>query len=258
MHFDRDVLERSHVIPVVVDFWAAWCASCRMLGPVLDALAGEAEGRWELVKLDIEEHPELATAWGVMSIPAVKMFRAGEVTAEFVGALPQEQVRAWLQANLPDPREDELVAILARAQTPFDAALVAPLAAQLERDPVFERARLALARALVADEPERARELARALDDPEETQDIASLGELAEVSAAGDTPLARHVLAARDAFRRRDLDAALESLVDAAMLDRRFAQDLPRRAAVALFHALGQDHPLTRTHQRRLAMALHV
>ena len=258
MHFDRDVLERSRVIPVVVDFWAVWCAPCRMLGPVLDALAAEADGRWELVKCDIDEEPELAASWGVMSIPAVKMFRGGEVTAEFVGALPKEQVRGWLEANLPDPRVDELRAILARAETPFDAALRAPLAGLVERDPSFDRARLALARTLAADEPERARELARALDDPEEAEDVASLAELAESSDAADTPPARHIKAARDAFGRRDLDAALENLVDAAMLDRHFANDLARRAAVALFHALGQDHALTRTHQRRLAMALHV
>jgi len=101
LSFDVDVLKRSHNLPVVVDFWAPWCGPCRILGPIIEQLAGEAEGRWELVKLDTEEHPKLAARHEIRGIPAVKMFVGGEVIAEFVGALSADEIREWLADNLP-------------------------------------------------------------------------------------------------------------------------------------------------------------
>ena len=86
--FERDVIERSHEIPVVVDFWAAWCGPCRMLGPAIEAEAGKRAGRIELVKLDVDAEPEIAARYGIQSIPTVSVFRDGKITAGFVGAYP--------------------------------------------------------------------------------------------------------------------------------------------------------------------------
>ena len=104
--FKIAVLERSHAVPIVVDFWAPWCGPCRMLGPIIEALAEQAEGRWELVKLNTDEQPEFARDYDIRGIPAVKMFSGGKVIAEFVGVLPAPQVRDWLEQHLPDPRQD--------------------------------------------------------------------------------------------------------------------------------------------------------
>jgi putative thioredoxin len=101
--FNAAVLERSRAIPVVVDFWADWCGPCYILEPIVQGLAAEADGRWELVKIDVGAQPELANELGLRSIPAVKMFHGGAVVAEFVGARPAEWVRRWLDANLPEP-----------------------------------------------------------------------------------------------------------------------------------------------------------
>lgn len=101
LNFDADVLERSHAIPVVVDFWAPWCGPCRILGPVIERLAAAAEGRWELVKLNTEHNPELAVRYEIRGIPAVKMFHGGKVIAEFLGALPADEISKWLASNLP-------------------------------------------------------------------------------------------------------------------------------------------------------------
>src|SRR5580692_5144509 len=101
--FERAVLEQSKIRPVVVDFWAPWCAPCRVLGPVLERLEAQAQGLWRLCKINTEAEPQLATEYKISSIPAVKMFHNGKVIAEFVGALPESQLARWLATNIPSP-----------------------------------------------------------------------------------------------------------------------------------------------------------
>lgn len=103
--FDTAVLARSREVPVLVDFWAPWCGPCRSLKPLLEKLAGEYGGRFELAKLNSDEAPSVSARYAVRSIPAVKLFVDGEVVDEFTGALPEGQLRAFLDARLPDEAE---------------------------------------------------------------------------------------------------------------------------------------------------------
>jgi len=98
--FDEKVLEQSKKVPVVVDFWAAWCAPCLRLGPTLENLADEYGGKFILAKLNVDAGPTVSQKYGIMSIPCVKMFKDGEVVDEFIGALPESTVKQWLDKNL--------------------------------------------------------------------------------------------------------------------------------------------------------------
>jgi putative thioredoxin len=258
--FQRQVLERSREVPVVVDFWASWCGPCKTLGPVIEELAAGAAGAWELVKVSTEEQPDLAQQYGIMSIPAVKMFHAGAEIAEFVGALPKQEIERWLASHLPDPRLERLQEIVAGWEI-RGVEIAADLEAFLVEHPDFPEARLRLAQAVVAQDPSRAREIVNDAQVPVDLEDLAadvgSLADLMEIPDELPPKLAPHLQGARDGLRAHDLDRTLEELVAAAMRDKEFQEQLSRRAAVALFRLLGRDHALTEEHQRRLSMALH-
>ena len=100
--FQSDVIEASKTTPVLVDFWAEWCGPCVMLSPSLEKLANEAGDSWNLLKVNTESQPELAAEYGIRSIPNVKLFVNGEISGEFVGALPEEEIKRWLESNIPD------------------------------------------------------------------------------------------------------------------------------------------------------------
>jgi putative thioredoxin len=261
MDFQQDVIERSHTIPVLVDFWAEWCGPCRMLGPVLETLATEQAGKWALVKVNTEEHQDLAMQYRVQSIPNCKLFHKGQVIDEFVGALTKPMLERWFEAHLPNPALQELDTLLGQSRGWPDTELLAPLAQFLLEHPGLRAAELALAQHTVADNPVAARELAAKIPEGDRYQDLArdvqTLADLFELPAdLSAHPTGRLLQAAAEALRSGAQETALQILIQAVLTDKAYHNALARRATVALFRLLGEQHPLTQAYRRKFSMAL--
>jgi putative thioredoxin len=241
--FTTEVLERSHTTPVVVDFWAAWCAPCRALGPVLEQVVESRPGEVVLAKVDVDANPRLQQSFGVRGIPAVKAFRRGQVVSEFVGAQPRPAVERFVEALLPSP-----------AERLTEAGDEASLRRAIDLDPGLAGPRVALARMLLdrGDTAAAAEVLTPAEHDP------VAAGLLARVRLASEPEAGAPAIAALDALRAGDPSTALPALVETVRTSGGGpVRDLARRVAVGVFNELGDAHPLTQTHRPQLAAALH-
>jgi putative thioredoxin len=254
--FERDVLERSKEVPVVVDFWADWCGPCKQLSPALEAAEGKRDGEVVLAKVDVDSNQALAARFGVQGIPAVKAFRDGEVVDEFTGAVPPAQVEAFFDGLTPS-RADELLAAgdeLSLREASELESRRADIAVALAD---ARLARGADAEALAAVEPF--------------PDDFAAAGIVARVklAEAGIAPEAWSSLNEGD--RTAALDALLASLSqDAASdgdgagngdarkpgIDPAERRDLIRKAIVGILAGLDPADPTARDYRRKLSAAL--
>jgi putative thioredoxin len=242
--FERDVVERSAEVPVVVDFWADWCGPCKRLTPALEKAAQAREGEVDLAKVDVDANQGLAQAFQVQGIPAVKAFRDRRVVSEFTGAIPPPQVERFF---------DELVP--SQSQKQADAALEtgdeAELRAALEADPRNAVVARTLGRLLL--DRGDVDEALTVLESHEADFVAAGLAARARLARKGDPKLDE----AFEAWARDDRAAALEALQEAfASADPDAREDI-RKVMVAIFTELGPDDPLAREHRRRLSSALY-
>jgi putative thioredoxin len=270
--FDAEVLERSRQAPVLVDFWAPWCGPCRVLGPTLEKLAEEYRGEFVLAKVNVDDNPSLASEFGIQGIPAVRLFRDGELAAEFTGALPEPMIREFLSRFLPsaaDKQAQEAAKLEKEGRTAEAKAIYESI---LQSDPNHARSLLGLGQismdqgehaaalaclekiSLTAEERNEAdRLIARLKLKGEGNQDEAALR--AALKSDPNSLPARFALGQALAAEEKYQEALPEFLA-IVKADREFQDDGARKAMLQIFEVLGSDHPLTEKYRSELAKVL--
>jgi putative thioredoxin len=225
--FERDVVERSFTVPVVVDLWAEWCQPCRTLGPVIESAVAATGGKVELAKVDVDANPRISATFQVKSIPAVFALKDGRIVDSFVGALPEPSVASFVKKlAVVESAADKLVA--AGDEESFRAAL--------ELEPDHPGAVVGLAEVMVSrGETDEALDLLRRVPD---TPEVRRVSALARLKASGEEEL--------------DVESRMESLLD------RVKEDITaRREYVDLLDMLGPDDPRTPAYRKALATRIY-
>jgi len=267
--FERDVIQRSNEVPVVVDFWATWCAPCRALGPILEKLAEEYAGRFVLVKADTDQLPDAAFQFRVESIPAVFGVVAGEVVDFFAGALPESHVRTWLDRLL----QTALLAQAQRCEAADPAQAERHYREVLVQQPDNPTALIELGRLLVEHEREdEARAILRQLEsrgflEPEAeklraalelkekgTADVTALRQAAEAKPGN---LGLQLKLAEALAGSGSYQEALDICLALIERDRRGVGEQARQAMIDIFRVLPEESSLVNDYRRKLAMLLY-
>lgn len=280
--FPAKVLEKSRTLPVLVDFWAAWCGPCRILTPVLEKLARDYDGKFFLAKVNADAERALAAQYGVRGLPTLILFRDGAPAGELIGVQPEPAIRALIDRHLPrqiDPVVERAWTLHAVGQTqPALALLRAAVAAKPTNDQAkIELARLLLALPLSPDTPAQ-------LNEAEQLLDSLSLERLGDAQAAAlrarlnllrvlahapplrdleqkvaidpDNSEARYQLSAYKALAD-DYEPAMQHLLEIVRRDRKFRDDAGRKAMVDLFKLLGNNNPLVAKYRGLLSKELN-
>lgn len=272
--FEREVIEASKSAPVVVDFWAPWCGPCRVLKPILEKVAAEYGGKFKLAKVNSDENQAIAAEYGIRSIPDVMAFKGGKAVAHFLGAIPESQVRQFIDELIPTPSELEHARAAELREAGDLAGAVAALRRALDLDPANDPARLDLAGLLIelklVDEAEAA--LSTVQPDIDLDERIATLrAALAFARSAGSgseselnaqlaqnpaDPEARFALAGLHAGSKRYREA-LDALLEIVRRDRNWKDGEARRQIVAIFNLAENEPELVSEYRRKLASALN-
>lgn len=264
--FQKDVIEKSFDKPVLVDFWAEWCGPCKMLGPILDRLAEKYKDQLELVKLNTDEKQDIAVQYGIRGIPNVKLFSKGKVINEFTGALPEKTIEEWLRKSIPSKFADmiEKAKVLLREGKDQDAKII--FEDVLKGDINNNEVKVLLSKILVFNSPQDAKRLIENADlHPENIELAESIKTIIDIfdklknkSLLKETSVKKLYLEAITKLQQKEFDEALEKFIEVIRLDKSYDNEGARKACIAIFKYLGEEHETTLKHRRDFGRALYV
>jgi len=271
--FEQDVILKSKEVPVLVDFWAAWCGPCKTLGPILEKLAGEFAGGFLLAKVDVDKEQQLAGYFQVKSIPTVMLVKDGQIVDGFPGALPEGQLREFLKHHGVEPKAAEEPAAEVEAAPPDPHEEVIRLRAAANAEPDKDDLKLDLALALLntggVAEAERLLDALPANLSTDERaikaharlgfagllKDAPPRGPLEAAIAADPGDLrARHLLGVR-LLVEGEAEAAMEQFLEMLRRDRGYQDQLPRKTLIDAFRVI-DDPDLVSAYRRKMASVL--
>jgi len=274
-NFSSQVIEASHQQPVLVDFWATWCGPCQSLMPILEQLAQSYQGKFLLAKVEIDSQQGLASQFGVRSVPTVKLVKNGQIVDEFTGALPESQIRTFLDKHIENESDQLMQQALMLYQQGDSEAALSQMGQILLAHPDNLNNKLIYTNILLREQHvDEAKKLldrlsAEASDNPQvqamqaqlefihivdNAPDMASLQQ--QLADNPDNSEARYQLSAH-AILQGQFDIAFEQLLEVVKRDRQFQDDAGRKALLKLFDLLGDKHELVSSYRRKLALALN-
>ncbi len=273
--FPTDVLAESQVQPVLVDFWAPWCGPCKQLTPIIEKVVNEARGKVKLVKLNIDDHPAIPGQMGIQSIPAVVAFAGGKPVDAFMGAVPESQIREFINKLAQENGAPDIDEILAEGRAQLEAGDVNTAAqifgSVLQEQPENVKALAGMAECMIAaGQEDRARELIDGLTDEQKQvpevasilarfaleEEVAELGDAAQLEtrlAQNPDDHAARVDLAKILSARGQRDEAADHLLMIVKADRQWDDDGARKQLLTFFEAWGATDPATVSARRKLS-----
>lgn len=274
-NFQQLVLEKSMQKPVLVDFWADWCQPCLALTPILEKLAEEYAGKFEIAKVNADQEQELAGHFGVKSLPTMKLFYQGQIADERVGAVPEGEIRGMLDKHIVSESDKFMqAAMLAYEQGQTEQAL-GMLNHALSQDPENSKLKVQIARIVYAQgDDTSAKALLDSLDDEgknlddaiklraeinlaEQVADLPPMEEIEQRLEQNPRDLQALLLKSRHLGAQQDYDNAMECLLQIMRIDREYEDDIGRTSLIEMFDMLGGEHPSVQKYRRKLFNLLH-
>lgn len=273
--FPARVLEKSREVPVLVDFWAAWCGPCQMLTPLLVKLTDLYDGKFLLAKLNTDLERELAMQYGIRSLPTVKLFRNGEVVDEFMGVQPESSIRRFIDRHVPRESDVVLQKALAAHRAGRAGEALNLLRRAMDMDPTNDRVKIELAQLYLQQShlDEAQQVLAKVSAEAKAEPDVLALTawlEFARIAADAPAPAelekaiatnpdnceARSQLSAQRVLAN-DYESALQQLLEIVKRNRRFRDDAGRKQMLSIFDILGRSGELVNRYRQLLATVLN-